>query len=374
MSKRDTADGSPMTEAEMTRAWHEWARRQPREARRMKEYDERRGLADARWNFKRQDEREPLATEPRAKTRPMPRQTTSVARGATTLLTPVEHYLHIDGALVYLGGNSHSTRIGPGRAAITIDGSIGDDERRAELVWAAAILYFDFLAVYRDLRSAAPTRESLAQLIAEWPEDRRLAVSLELLGRGASMADVFEACREISIPVPPRALLGTLSLVGYVGKGAHLLAAHVASLDLDDDERDLIAETRGVHRVRDLPERTRRRLLARREQQIHVRRVPALPPERGARGSDFYGTALVDLLFAGHSVSRRFSHAAGAPHRAIDIADEAQLKILYREGPMKAACAATAAMLGRSPGVIRKLVTHAKVQDLVVPENTIQAW
>lgn len=368
MAKRE-----PDKDPELARAYLEWARRLPREARRMQEFDERRGRSDAAWNAKRRAEREPTGMEPPTKARQTVRQTTSVARGATTLLTPTEHYLHVGGALIYLGGTSSSKRLGPGQAAITVDGSIGDDERRAEFVWAAAILFFDFLAVYRELRTAAPTHASLDRLITAWPEDRTMAVAQELRARGASMGEVIEACGTLPIPYPPPELGKTLALVHHVGKGAHLLVADLASLDLDEDERELISGFPHSHRVRDLPERTRTRLFARREHQIHVRRVPALPQERGARASNFYGTALADLLFAGHCLVRRFSHTHGAPHRTIDVADGATLGILYREGPKKAAYAATATMLGRTPNVISRLVTQAKVLGLVVRENTVRA-
>lgn len=373
MAARATDDktASAALQAKAARAERAWAKREPRQARRLKEFDERRGRADARWNAKRRAEREPTATEPKTKDRQSSGQTTAVARGAQTLLTPVEHFFYVDGSLVYLGGTSTLTRLGPGRTSIALDGSIGVDERRAELVWAAAILYVDFLAIYRELRVVAPTRASLDRIIAEWPKDHRRAVTLEMLARGASLDEMFEACRQLPIACPPQALRRALLLAHRLGNGAHLLPAEITSLDLDEEERYLLEL--GVRHVRDLPERALRRVLARREQQVHVRRVPALPPERGKRMDDFHGTALADLLFAGHCLARRFSHVAGAPHRAVDIADQARLTILYREGPQKAAYAATAAMLGRSPPFIRRLVMEAKVQGLVVPENTKQA-
>jgi hypothetical protein len=163
-----------------------------------------------------------------------------------------------------------------------------------------------------------------------------------------------------------------LALVTYIGNGAHLLAASVASLDLDEREREELHVDQHC-RVRDLPDAVRRRLLRRREKQIHVRRIPAMPQERGARADDFIGNALADILVAGHSLSRRFSHVAGAPHRVIDIASSVQLATLYRQGPRKAALDATALMLGRSVTAIRALITQAKVHGLVVPENTRQA-
>jgi hypothetical protein len=154
------------------------------------------------------------------------------------LLSQVSHFLYVDGTFAYAGGTSSRRVPGPGRAATTLDGSIGDDERRAELTWAAGVFYFDFLAIYRELRRVAPNRRTLDQLLAKWPHVDQRPVLGTLLSVGASGEAILETLRQIPRPPPPPELLPVLSLVSLLGKGAHLMDAELATLKLDNQELD----------------------------------------------------------------------------------------------------------------------------------------
>lgn len=362
------------TDDRLAQAQRDWAHCDPRAARRLRELDERQRRGDAHWNKKRLpqlQEKRSATPEPKTRGRKSSKQTTSVARGARTLLSHVSHFLYVDGTFAYAGGTSSRRAPGAGRAATTLDGSIGDDERRAELAWAAGVFYFDFLAIYRELRRVAPTRRTLDRLIAKWPNVDQRPIVGGMLSAGASGETILEALRQLPRPVPPPALLPVLSLVSLLGKGAHLMDAELATLRRDIQEvEDLDLDAGDARRVRDLPERARRRLFDCLEHLIHVRRIPAVPQERGIRKDARFGTALADVYFAHQSLSRRFSHAREAPHRVIDIAGEVQLAKLYQQGPVEAAHAAAAQMLGRSAGVVRRLVTQARVLGLLVPLNT----
>jgi len=363
------SDASELLKARAARALREW--KSP-DARKMREADKREALANGRWKRKRrkQIDRGTADALPSSKPKKMSGQVTAVARGAKRLLTPVEHFMLVEGELVYLGGTSTFTRLGPGRAATDVFCS-GEDERRAEFVWAAAVLYLDLLAVYRALKVAARTSRQADALLARWPHFDQRPVVTEMLARDENWEAIFEALRKLPRPTPPPELERVLSLVRLIGHGAHLMDADVATLDLDEDEHEIV---RGRGRtMRDLPDHVRRRLFRRRDPQLYVRRVPALPRQRAGRTNDRMGTALTDILFAEHSISRRFSHVPDAPRRALDVASTEQLATLYSAGPQKAALAAVGIILDRSAGVVRGLVQKAKVLGLIGPENTRQA-
>lgn len=245
----------------------------------------------------------------------------------------------------------------------------GEDERRAELAWAAAVLYLDLLAVYRTLKVAVPTRSQADELIAHWPHVDQRPVITEMVAQGESWRSISDALRAMPRPSPPLLLNEVLSLVSHIGNGAHLMVAKIAVLDLDEYERELVAGHTGV--VGDLLDGVRRRLLQRREQQVHVRRIPALPRQRRGKTDDPMGTALAGILFAGHSISRRFSHVVKPPHRALDVASNQQLTTLYSGGPQRAAFAAVGIMLDRSPGMVRSLVRTAKVHGLITSASSL---
>jgi hypothetical protein len=362
-------DAPESLKARADRAMDEW---KTPGARRFREAESRRRRDDVRWERKRRGQVDSGAQDPlpATKAKKVSGQVTAVARGARRLLTPTEHFLLVEGQLVYLGGTSTFGRIGPGRAATDLYCG-GEDERRAELTWAAAVLHLDLLAVYRALKVAASTRSQADELIARWPHVDQRPVITEMVARGENWREISDALRAMPRPAPPPLLNEVLSLVSHIGNGAHLMGANLATLDVDEYERELVAGHSGV--VSDLPDGVRRRLVQRREQQVHVRRIPALPRQRKGKTDDPMGTALADILFAEHSISRRFSHVAKPPRRALDVASDQQLTTLYSVGPQRAAFAAVGVMLDRSPGMVRSLVQSAKVHGLVVPENTGQA-
>ncbi|HEU4728269.1 MAG TPA: hypothetical protein VFT22_10280 [Kofleriaceae bacterium] len=363
-----TKDAPDSLKARADRAMREW---KTPAARIFRESEGRRRRDDVRWEKKRRGQVDRGAQDPLppTKAKKVSGQVTAVARGARRLLAPCEYLLLVEGQLVYLGGTSTFRRIGPGRAATDLYCG-GEDERRAELTWAAAVLYLDFLAVYRALKVVASTRSQADELIAQWPHVDQRPVA-EMVERGENGKAIFDALRALPRPAPPPLLHKVLSLVRRIGNGAHLMGANIGTLDLDEYERELVAGHSGF--VGDLPDGVRRRLLQWREQQIHVRRIPALPRQRNGKTADPMGTALTDILFAEHSVSRRFSHVAKPPHRTLDVVSDKQLTTLYSIGPQRAAFAAAGVMLDRSPGMVRRLVQAAKVHGLVVPENRRQS-
>lgn len=352
-------------QARADRAMEDW--KTTSAARKFVAAEERQRREDAGWQRKRRAHVDDGVTTPLPPTKPkkVSRQVTAVERGAKHLLTPVEYYFLVDDQLVYLGGTSRLQRIGVGRAA-TDPACNGEDERRAEEVWAAAVLYLDLYAVYGELKAAATTRAQADELLARWPHVDQRPVVDEMRALGASWEQMRDALRALPPALPPTELLRVIGLAETVGNGAHVLAADIATLDADDEEREMLTGYSG--QVRDLPEKIRRRFLHRREQQFYVRRIPALPRQRGGKTEQPFGTALADVLFARHSFSRRFSHTANPPHRAVDIADDAQLRTLYSSGPQLAALTAAGTMLDRSPSTVRGLVRKAKVLGLVPRE------
>jgi len=361
-------------------AFREWLRQDPRAARSFRELAQRQEKDEARWDARRRADRDQSeeAPLPKTKARASSAQLTSVGRGAQSLLAKVDVWYFDDGRPIYVQTSSRLFGAGPGRASLMAaptkrgGATLRPDWSRAEFVWVAAVLYLDFHAVYRELRLVAPTRGDIDALIVSWPTFDQRPLIAELLARRVDGATFIEELRRRTQPrTPPARLLPVLALVSRIGRGAHILAADLSTLDLDELERRTIPA--GVRRVRDLPDRIRRRLLERRDRQIHVRRIPALPQERGARSDERSGIALADIEFAGHSLSRNFSHTEDPPRRVVDVACDAQLTILYRQGPKRAALSAVGMMLGRSPSTVWTLVRQAKRLELVGRENTRQA-
>lgn len=361
------SDEANSLEARAKRARREW---NTADGRKFRKAEKREAVANARWDRRRRQQIDDgvAAPTPATKPRRVSRQITAVERGARRLLEPVEHYLYVDDVLVYMGGTTSSLRrIGPGRAATALTG-IGEDERRAELVWAAAVLYMDFHAVYVAMKAAAPTRSKADELIDLWPHVDQRPVLAALRARGASWTQIRDALNALPRPVPPTELRDVLLLAHHIGGGGHLLALNSRALNLDDRERELLAGFSGE--MRDLPPKVRKRFLDRREQQVHVRRVPALSRQRVGKTEQPGGTALADILFAGHCLSRRLSHVPNHPRRAVDLASDQQLRTLHSLGPQRAALAATGMMLDRSSGVVRRLVQQARVLGLTTREYT----
>lgn len=366
--------------AETAAAFREWLRQDPRAARSFRDFERRQDEDEVRWGRRRRAERETSEepVPPKSRARRVSGQRTSVDRGAQSLLAKIDVWHTADGSSIYVQTGSALFGAGPGRASLmpaptSCDGTtLRPDWDRAEFVWAAAVLYLDFHAVYRELRSVASKRDRLEALIAEWPTFDQRPVLAELLAQGLNGNALVSALRaRTPARRPPVELLPVLSLVGRIGEGAHILAADVASLDLDVGERKELPSD--VRRVRDLPERLRRRILQRRDRQIHVRRIPALPQERGQRSDSRRGTALADISFAGHSVSRHLSHCEAPPRRVVDVVADDLIAILYKLGPKRTAAAAVGGLLDRSASTIGTIVRQAQRLGLVSSENTRQA-
>lgn len=368
---------------EVERATREWARKNPRDARALAAYDERRAKREVRWSKQsrrddtvdEQEKQEAQAAPPRTTEISRLGQETALKRGARSLMSPEEDlWVQEDGAVIAIVTPSTMRPGGAGRAATmpaptTATGSARGDWSRAELAWSAALLHLDFTALYRALRRAVPRDTVLKKLITSWPSFDQRPLINELLAKGLPDEEFLLRLGERTPRhPPPQELLPALELLGRVGKGAHLLEAPLSALDLEKHERAMIPP--GARTLRELPERLRRRLLDRRHERIHVRRILALPPERGAQRACDAMTAVVDLKFAGHSISRRFSHNNAAPQRVVDVVSTAQLQVLYKFGPDRAALHATAMVVDRSPTVVRSLVRQAKVMGLVMPPNT----
>jgi hypothetical protein len=352
----------------------EWARTNPRAARSFKTFVVRQANDERAWHRRRRAMHDQVdaTIAPRSQARKQSGQMTSLRRGAKSLLSPIDRWSRNDGSVLEIENSSSLRRQGPGRAAtMAAPGDMRADWNRAEFAWAAAILHLDFLAVYRELREAAPSRATLNQLVEAWPKASPPPLTSDPF-EPSNNDFVAESHRREPMPsLPPRELLRTLNLVSHVGSGAHLLRAEILTLDLDLTEREGLSKTTGL--VRDLPESERRRLLDVRDRQIHVRRIPALPPERGRCSGARSGTALARVTFGGHALSGYFSHTKDPVRRVVDIVSENQCTILYGSGPDRAAFSATSVMLDRSPTTIRRVIRQARALNLVTWENTRQA-
>lgn len=360
-------------------AFREWQQEDPRGAHNFQATERRQDESDARWNARRRAYFDRSSAPPDPKTRPRAstRQLTSFERGAESLLSPIDFWYGKDGDLLQVATESRLLGSGPGCAALmpaptTPDGtSLRPDWNRAEFIWAAAVLYLDFHAAYREVRRIAPQRATLQAMIELWPTFDQRPLLQELRTRGLNGADLVKELNARTPPRrPPTQLLPALSLVSQIGKGAHILAADVSTLDLGDIDQNPIPS--GV-RVADLPDRLRNEILKRRDRRIHVRRIPALPQERGACSDQRSGTALADIMFAGHSISRHLSKMKDPPRRVVDVASDALLSVLYAQGAKLAAMSAVGRMLDRSATTVRGYVADAKRLNLVTWENTRQA-
>ena len=380
--RRDDARQRDRAPNKVELAEREWARANPRAVRALAAFDERQAEHEVRWSKRRRtrdeehEEEERKAREAPPRTAELQRggQETALKRGARSLLSPVDVWVQDDRSVIPILTASTARRRGPGRAALmaaptTRTGSARGDWSRAELAWTAAILHLDFTAVYRALRRGAPRNAVLQKLVAAWPSFDQRPLLAELLGKGLRTDELMEELWQRTPRTPPPAELRlALALLARVGKGAHLFDAPLSVLDLEEHERATLPP--GARTLRDLPERLQRRLLDRHAEQIHVRRILALPPERGTPRASGSLTAIVDLRFAGHHVGGRFSHGEAPPRRVVDIVSTGQVQLLYKFGPDRAALQATAMVVDRSLAVVRSLVRQAKVMGLVMPAIT----